>query len=1004
MREGIEPTPEQSAIITYDPTRPLRVAAGAGTGKTSTIALRLEWLIAQGAVEPETTLGITFTVKAAEELQHRLMTQLSELAEDGRMPLVTTYHGFAFSIVQEFGGYLGLDQQTRVITPGFGRQLLLETLSEGRYQHLDLSHVRGRIEELVALGSELSNHLYHPHDLPSAESAADDIELRRSELAGVLARYDLKKRELSAVDFGDMIAVAHHIVAAVPRVRAELRQRFQLVLLDEYQDTNAAQRMLLTALFSDGHPVTAVGDTGQTIYEWRGATARNFDAFPTDFPDPDGTPSATLQLTTNYRSGTSVLDVANHIRKRTGEEQVRDLVASPSNPDAEVETAWFHSAVDEANWIAQEIKRVHDEEAIETSAGGPIRWSDIAVLFRKNAHIDLVRQALEAEGIPVEVASIGALVHVPEVAQLHAWLQLLERGDLDGSVLRILLGPRFRLGIGDVARLVNWNRESTTTQVLEAIEAVANNDGTGPVLDVEISRRVSQFWDEYRTLLVVAQGLTLGDLCRRILDTTCAWIEIESMHDAARLSARLNVYRFLDLAEAWSPLEGRPSLAAFLDYLDSLLDETAADEMEAAQVGSEDAVALLTVHRAKGLEWEVVVLPALASGVFPSQSRGANPEKSPAALPLEMRPDHDATMDADTFVRFRHEVQEWRTAYVAVTRAKQRLVATGAYFYSFIKPKRPGELFEIIRNNSATVERRAPGPPPGDGEGPDSLTINNESSPDPDFPAGWREELTIRLESNIPMEPNEALARQQAVLFDIPPPPAESATVEELTVSVTGLVTYATCPLRYYWSEVDRLPRRPNRRAMAGTKLHRRIELHNLGKVPLSEELTYDNLDTSHVGRYSSFLESRLGSRTPVLVEAPFLYRTDNGRVRGRIDAVYGDEEYWEIVDFKSGRKRLPGPEILQLQAYALAASENGLGRSAPDRMDVTFAYLGDGFETHTETADDMWLSRARTGVASTLDNIAAERFEATPSDACRSCDFVGVCEIGKEFLALADN
>ncbi|NNL28255.1 MAG: ATP-dependent helicase [Acidimicrobiia bacterium] len=917
---------------------------------------------------------------------------------------MTTYHGFAFSIVQEFGGYLGLDQQTRVITPGFGRQLLLETLSEGRYEYLDLSHVRGRIEELVGLGSELSNHLYRPQDLSNPADALNDIELRRSELAEVLARYDLKKRALSAVDFGDMIAVAHHIVATIPRVRTELRRRFQLVLLDEYQDTNAAQRKLLTSLFSEGHPVTAVGDTGQTIYEWRGATARNFDAFPTDFPDPDGNPSATLQLTTNYRSGTSVLDLANQIRKRTGEQQVRDLVAAPSNPDAEVATAWFHSAVDEANWIAQEITRVHEEEGIERSGGGAMRWSDIAVLFRKNAHIDLVRQALEAEGIPVEVASIGALVHVPEVAQLHAWLQLLERGDLDGAVLRILLGPRFRLGIGDIAKLVGWNEGSTTTQVLEAIEAAANNAASGPDLDVEIARRVSQFWDEYRTLLIVAQGLTLGDLCRRILDTTSAWIEIESMHDAARLSARLNVYRFLDLAEAWSPLEGRPSLAAFLDYLDSLLDETAADEMEAAHVGSEDAVALLTVHRAKGLEWEVVVLPALAYGIFPSQGKGANPEKSPAALPLSMRPDHDATMDADTFVRFRHEVQEWRTAYVAVTRAKQRLVATGAYFYSFVKPKRPGELFEIIRNSPTTVERRVPGPTPKDGEGPDSLTITIDASPDPDFSEGWREELTSRLESNIPMQPNEALAEQQAVLFDIPVPLPASVGDEELTVSVTGLVTYATCPLRYYWSEVDRLPRRPNRRALAGTKLHRRIELHNLGKVPLSEELTYDNLDTSHVGRYSSFLESRLGSRTPILVEAPFLYRTDLGRVRGRIDAVYGDEDHWEIVDFKSGRKRTPGPEILQLQAYALAASENGLGRSAPDLMDVTFAYLGEGFETHTETADDRWISEARSDVASILHDIAEKRFEATPSDACRSCDFVGVCEIGKEFLASADN
>lgn len=1000
---NIDPTPEQLAIMEYDAGKPLRVAAGAGTGKTSTIALRLETLISQGAVDPETTLGITFTVKAAEELQHRLMTQLHELAKDGRMPLVTTYHGFAFSIVQEFGGYVGLEQQTRVITPGFGRQLLLETLSEGQYEHLDLTHVRGRIEELVGLGSELSNHLYRPQDLFAEVDANDDIGARRRELAAVLARYDEKKRSLGAVDFGDMISVAHEIVTGIDRARTELRRRFQLVLLDEYQDTNAAQRTFLTALFGAGHPVTAVGDTGQTIYEWRGATASNFEAFPTDFLDRDGNPATTLQLTTNYRSGSDVIDLANRIRERTGESEVRDLVAAPLNPDAAVSVAWFHSAVDEANWVAQEIKRIHDEGEIQRAGGGALRWSDIAVLFRKNAHIDLVRQALEAEGIPVEVASIGALVHVPEVAQLHAWLQLVERGDLDGSVLRILLGPRFRLGMGDIANLVRWKRTTTTTQVLEAIEALASDAADKPEVDPEIDRRLRQFWGEYRTLLVVAQGLTLGDLCRRILDTTSAWIEIESLNDAARLSARLNVYRFLDLAEAWSPLEGRPSLAAFLDYLDSLLDESAADEMEAAQVGNEDAVALLTVHRAKGLEWEVVVLPALASGIFPAQSRGGNPETSPAVLPLSMRPDHDHAMDAASFVRFRHDVQEWRTAYVAVTRAKQRLVATGAYFYSFVRPKRPSDLFDMVRASPGVLERRPPGPLPGDGDGPESLTINSESAPDPDFPDGWRDRLTTRLESETRMEPNEQFARQQAVLFDIPAPLADAADDDKLTISVTGLVTYATCPLRYFWSEVDRLPRRPNRRARAGTRLHRRIELHNLGKVPLSEELTYDNLDTSHVGRFSSFLESRLGSLKPLLVEAPFLYRTDQGRVRGRIDAVYGDEDRWEIVDFKSGRKRIPGAEMLQLQAYALAASDNGLGRPAPGRMEVTFAYLGEGFDTHTETVDEAWIDRAAGDVAAIMTSISNEEFAATPSDACGSCDFLGVCESGKAYVAAAD-
>lgn len=1003
----IEPTDEQQAIMIFDPGRPLRVAAGAGTGKTSTIAMRLETLISAGRVEPESTLGITFTVKAAEELDHRLRTRLPELAGAGRTPVVSTYHGFAFSIVREFGGYLGLQQDPRVITPGFGRQLLLETLGEGSYESLDLTHPRGRIEELVALGGELANHLYRPEDLPEPDGI-DDVSGRRAELGEVLRRYQLKKRALGAVDFGDMISIAHEIVTTIDRVRAELRRRHRLVLLDEYQDTNAAQRRLLLALFGEGHSVTAVGDTGQTIYEWRGATTHNFNAFPTDFADEDGRPATTLALTANYRSGQAILDLANHIRRRTGEGDAHGLRAHPENPPAAISTAWFHNAVDEANWIAQEVQRLREEAEISRRDGSPIRWRDIAVLFRKNAQIDLVRQALEAEGIPVEVASIGALVHVPEVAQLHAWLQLLERGDLDGPILRILLGPRFRLGIGEIAQLVGWRRHEASTHLLDAIEAVASGAGEAPPVEEGIAPRLERFWEEYRELLVVAQGLTLGDLCRRILDTTSAWIEIESMPDAARLSARLNVYRFLDLAEQWSPLEGRPSVGAFLDYLDSLLDETAADEMEAAQVSSEDAVALLTVHRAKGLEWEAVFLPALAAGVFPSQARGANPARSPGILPRSMQPDDDGSLDTDTLVTRRHERQEWRTAYVAVTRAKQRLIATGAFFYSFVVPKRPSELFEMINSVPDVLERRPVGPAPSRGEGPAALTIDTTPAPDPDFLAGWRMELTKHLDEThgAPAEPDAAssrhLAEQQAVLFELPQPAPPAPAPEPTQVSVTGLVTYASCPRRFFWSQVERLPRRPSRRARAGTQLHRRIELYNLGKVPLAEDLEYDAMEPATTGRFGAFKNSRLGADRPLLVEAPFNYRTERGAVRGRVDAVYGDETQWEIVDFKSGKPRVPGSEMIQLQAYALAARAGGLGRPAPARIDVTFAYLGEGFATHTEEADEEWMAGAAATVADTLGRIDNRDFDPRPSAACHGCDFLTVCEAGTDYVSRA--
>ncbi len=176
--------------------------------------------------------------------------------------------------------------------------------------------------------------------------------------------------------------------------------------------------------------------------------------------------------------------------------------------------------------------------------------------------------------------------------------------------------------------------------------------------------------------------MTLVELCRRILEGTGAWAEVEALDGAGRLTARLNLYRFLDLAEEWSPLEGRPSLDAFLDYLDLLNEDGGTEELDTARLSNEDAVSMLTVHRAKGLEWDTVFLPAVASGTFPSSAHGGleDPARFPKVLPIELRLDQGSNLPiSQVALQERHLSQEWRTAYVAVTRAKHRLYATGAY-------------------------------------------------------------------------------------------------------------------------------------------------------------------------------------------------------------------------------------------------------------------------------------------------------------------------------------
>ncbi len=1031
------PTPEQQDVIDH-PLEPLRVAAGAGTGKTTTMALRLARLVREAGVAPESALGITFTNKAAAELADAIRLRLPGLAAEGREVQVATYHGFAYDLLREFGAAVGVERSVQVITPGYSRQLLRDALAAGTYDALDLTWAPGRVAELAGLAGRLGDHLRTPADLLAgpAPDPGDDVEARRRELARALVRYQDIKARIGGVDYPDLIRLAHQLVTGRPEIAGLVRARYRVVILDEYQDTNPAQRELLLRIFGNGFPVTAVGDPDQTIYEWRGASLDNFAAFPRHFHGPDGAPAPTRRLLLNRRSGVAIVAAANEVRRRiTGAADDPDdatadgLTPAPGASPGAVTVGWFPTALAEANWVASEVRRLHDDEGVA--------WRDVAVLFRKNQQIGLVREALEAEGIPVEVAALGGLLGIPEVADLHAWLRILGRPDDGPALVRIIVGSAFRLGLGDLAPLARWVRERSRDRpdddehvpewtMLEAIEHLGECDGVRP----GAAGRLGEFIGLYRQLLAHAQGDSLVELCRRILDRTGAWPEVEALDDAARLSARLNLYRFLDLAEEWSPLEGRPSLDAFLDYLDLLAEDRGAEELDTARLGGADAVALLTVHRAKGLEWPVVFLPALCTGTFPAASRGfPDPLRFPQYPPHELRLDAQAVgpLPSDhgermALLRAGHDAQEWRTAYVAVTRAKERLVGTGAFWYTDRQPKQRSELYELLAAMPATLVA-ADAADPGDAPPPPRVIDLTETAPDPHFgPGGWHEALRAELAApgwatgeatrRGRAEPYHAQVDQLRIMLEGLPdvPDAAGSSEGAFATSVTGLVTYAQCPLRFRWSEVDRLPRRPSAAARRGVEVHRRIELHNRGNLALDEADPgfYDTAPGEGTGSraaaaaaYDAFLASRFADVRPRLVEAPFDLALASGRVRGRIDAVYEPEPgSWEIVDFKSGSPRAGAAARVQLEAYAVAATDAGFAATTPERLAVTFAYLGDGPVEITEEVDAGWLEAARDHLDALVAGAAAGDFPAAPSPECARCDFLRFCADGQAWLA----
>jgi DNA helicase-2/ATP-dependent DNA helicase PcrA len=486
-----EPTAEQAAVISA-PLRPVAVLAGAGSGKSETMAARLVWLVANGLARPERMLGLTFTRKAAAELGDRVRRRLEGLRRAGLgdelaevlagEPVVCTYHAYAGRLVADHALREALEPSMRLVTPAVAWQIASAVVAayDGPVDAIEWTP-RAVTAAVIQLAGELAEHLRRPADvltvsewlilhaeqvpagrgggLPAAARKILDCQRVREQLLPIIERYAAAKRSREVLDFGDQVELAARIAQRHPEVGAGERSRYQAVLLDEYQDTSEAQLVLLRSLFGGGHPVTAVGDPCQSIYGWRGASAGNLRRFATHF---DGAYS--LTLSTSFRNTGKILAAAAVIQDslRAEAPQVPRLVAAPGlGARGRVSCALHETAAAEADWVAGQVAGLLAMPASLAPDGRrwpggrteALRPSEIAVLCRKRTQFDPLRKALEARGIPVEVVGLGGLLTVPEVADVVATLRVLHDPGASDAVARLLTGPRWRIGPRDLIAL-----------------------------------------------------------------------------------------------------------------------------------------------------------------------------------------------------------------------------------------------------------------------------------------------------------------------------------------------------------------------------------------------------------------------------------------------------------------------------------------------------------------------------------------------------------------------
>jgi DNA helicase II / ATP-dependent DNA helicase PcrA len=504
-RLGVPPPTVEQARVIEAPLAPMAVVAGAGSGKSETMAARVVWLVANGLVRPERVLGLTFTRKAAAELGARVRKRLDGLRDqltpeelqrlggesvfDGE-PIVSTYHSYAARLFGDHALREALEPTMRLISPAVSWQIASRVIDsyDGPMDRIEWSP-DFVTKAMMDLAGDLAEHLRGSGDVRGVGEWLDrqfalvtkplkphrDVlatQAVREQLLPLVEAYGKAKARREVVDYGDQMALAARIAFRHPEVGMIERSRYSVVLLDEYQDTSYAQLVLLRSLYGPvhaggGHPVTAVGDPCQSIYGWRGASAGNLLRFPQDFPLRPEVPAPMAALSQSFRNGEHILDVAARVQLelRQDMKDVPRLVPGEGRHGrGRVECGLFETVEDEADRIAVRVAHLLDTSAAGTGPDGqqseePLKYSDIAVLARKRSQFALIRQALEVRGIPVEVVGLGGLLTVPEVQDVVATLRAVHDPTAGAALARLLTGPRWRMGPRDLVILGRRARE-----------------------------------------------------------------------------------------------------------------------------------------------------------------------------------------------------------------------------------------------------------------------------------------------------------------------------------------------------------------------------------------------------------------------------------------------------------------------------------------------------------------------------------------------------------------
>jgi len=954
--DGLDP--EQREAVEHGPG-PLLIVAGAGTGKTTVIARRIAHLIASGSARPSQILALTFNEKAAAEMQERVDVLVPYGYADTQ---ISTFHAFGEEVLGSFGIEIGIAPGFTVLDQTAQAIFLSEHLEAlGLRRYAPLSDPTRYLSQLARFFNKLKDYPISTGALRGfaeralAAAGEDEAERDRAErlleLALAAGRYDRLLWKQGFVDFGDLLALTLRLFDESPSALRNFRERFRYVMVDEFQDTNPVQFEIVRRLTALHRNLVVVGDDDQSIYRFRGAHLQNILKFHEFFPD-----ARSIVLQRNYRSTREILKTArrlilvNQDRLETRLGISKELVTEKTGPAPRIKE--LSTEAEEASWVAGEIRA-----AVESGAR---RCRDFAILVRSNRNAEPFLAALDEQGVPYYFSGSRGLFQRPEIRELIALLYSLSQ-DTREDYLYLLAQSAYSVPGEDLNRLVHA-LETEPSGLRALMERGAR--GAAPVSISEDGRkRLGTMLADLRALEVTARDHRVGEVLRSYLERRGVMKRLRApTHFEDEIQAR-NIVKFFKLVQDFGTVAVVDRVPLFLRHLGMIMEH--GEDPAVAEIGEEsDVVQVLTIHRAKGLEFPVVYLVQASTDRFPTRNRHGGLE-----VPVELAPGETSNSEL-------HKEEERRLCYVAFTRAKEELVATYASDYGgkMLRQRSQflSEAFDLGKPAPARKKRQAMEELLGSGG-----------------------------------EPATGL-----------PPLARPAAREPVLLSHDRIADYETCPLKYYFIKV--LAIHPiltlDHRVNFGNAIHQAVafalERYRQGERPTfdqvadvfrahwrqeghrSEEHARKRFEQG-LAALRSFLEREVeGREPPTEVERAFRIKLGDVVVQGRMDRVDEGPRGVVIADYKTTeldpeeKADEEARKSLQLSIYALAQRE--LTGRAPDRLELRYVLNGTvGSSTCTEER----LERTRERIRTIAEAVRSGDFRPQPSERnCSICACRPIC------------